>query len=48
MLLAVQDKERPPCGFPTGGTPHTVDVAVFAFGQVIVDDVLNVGDVESS
>ena len=48
MLFAVEDEECASGGIPAGSTAHAVNVSVFAFGQMVVDNVLNVGDVQSS
>ena len=48
MLVAVQDEERTTGGIPAGCSSHAVDIALLAFWQVVVDDVLDVGNVETS
>ena len=48
VFAAVQDEERATCGIPAGSTTHTMDVAVLAFWQVIVDDVLDIGNIEAA
>ena len=41
-------EKRPAAGLPTGGAPCAVHILVFAYRQVVVYDIINIGHVETA
>ena len=48
LFLGTDDEERPALLVPAGGTSYAVYQLLFVEWQMVVDDVLDVGDVESA
>ena len=48
MLLAVQDEEGAPLGIPACCAPYTMDIALLALRQMVVNNVADVGNIETA
>ena len=48
VFIGAEDKKRASAGFPSCGASYAVNVSVFAEGKMIVDDIVDVGNIESS
>ena len=48
MLLGSQDEECPSRGIPTCSAPHPMHISVLALRQMVMDDIVDVGYVETT